>query len=250
MKKINFLIHLLEFKYRLLYILVHISFFIIIFVEYKVELFFYISEFFLTLQKQFIYTNILDPIYIYIKLIVTNILLFSLPFILYVFNFYLSKHIHNIYIKIYNIFLLVLFFSNFLFYYIFLNLVVKFIFLFLLSFQRNQENILLQFQLEATIQQYFSFFLFLILLNIILFFIPLILFFIINLSSSANSFLKKFSFRKYIYFLLLLCFIFFAPPDFIVQLSIFPLLLFIVEFYIYLLFFFNLLNKQYTKYIR
>ena len=68
MQKSNLFINLEEFKLRVLYLIFS---FLVTFGScffFKLELFFFISQFFLKFENGFIYTNLLDPIIFYIKL--------------------------------------------------------------------------------------------------------------------------------------------------------------------------------------
>ncbi len=238
MKKLNLLINFIELKYRILYSLLNIFLSFIIFFEYKVELFFLISESFLSLQKQFIYTSLLDPLFFYIKITLLATLFIFFPIGIYFFSFFFIKSIYNVYIKIYTVSFFILFSINFFLYFFFFNFLLKFFFNFLLTFQRKKEIILLQLHFEATIQQYFSFFFSLIFICILLIFLPILFFSLTYFTYIKNIFLKKLSFRKYIFIFISSFFLLIAPPDFIIQIIILPLIFFVIELYIYLFFFF------------
>lgn len=246
-KKINFFINFLEFKYRFFYLLLSFLLTFIQCFEYKIELFFFISEPFLNLQEYFIYTNLLDPILIYIKLsLFISIFLIS-PFFIYLFIFYFFKSLYTIYLYITGYFLLILFLLNIIMYYILFNILFKFLFKFLLTFERNKLTSLFQLHLEATINQYYSFFFLLIDIYIFLFFIPIIIFFLIIFNIIADKFFNNFLFRKYLYLGVFLIFLIIAPPDLFIQIFIVPLIFLILELYIYIITLFYLLYKTFRR---
>ena len=54
----NIFINYIELKYRVIYFIISFIFVFIILFYYKIELFFYISEFFLLRKQEFIYNNL------------------------------------------------------------------------------------------------------------------------------------------------------------------------------------------------
>ena len=54
----NIFINYIELKYRIIYFIISFLFVFIILFYYKIELFFYISEFFLLRKQEFIYNNL------------------------------------------------------------------------------------------------------------------------------------------------------------------------------------------------
>ena len=88
MKKLNIIINFLELKYRIIYfVFSFIGTFSTCF-YFKVELFYLISNFFLRYENGFIYTGLLDPLLIYIKLTFFSSLIFGVPLIIYFYGFY------------------------------------------------------------------------------------------------------------------------------------------------------------------
>lgn len=78
LKETNFSIHIQELKYRSIYYLISFVLTFCICFFFKVELFFLISKIFLNYEQGFIYTSLLDPLIIYLKLS-----FFSLVFLLH-----------------------------------------------------------------------------------------------------------------------------------------------------------------------
>ena len=61
----------------------------------------------------------------------------------------------------------------------------------------------------------------------------------------SRNFFLTFRYRKYVYLSLIIIFLLLSPPDLTVQLIIFPVLLVIIEVYLYLVTFYYLLNEKY-----
>ena len=242
LKKSNFYINILELKYRLFYYLFSVVITFIICFEYKIELFFYVSETFLTIKKYFIYTSLLDPVFIYLKLTFLFAFLFSLPLFIYLLFFFIIKGFRTLYITLYCLFLFVISITSTFFYYFFSKYIIPFIFNFLLSFQRTEvDGSIFELYLEATIAQYYTFIYNLIVVYILLLLVPSVLYLLFL--SNIYSYSLEFSTRKYIYIFLIFIFLLLAPPDFILQIFILPFFLFLIEFYIYILIYFsNLYN--------
>lgn len=232
-KETNFLIHLREFKYRIIYYI--ISFFItfVICFLFRVELFFLISHIFLHYENGFIYTNLLDPLVVYLKLSLFFSFVFTLPFFFYLFIFFFLRSVFTFYTLYYFFYTFCLYFLTITLFVILLVLIFPVIIIFLLNFQRSNSLETLELVLQATINNYYIFFFSYIKIYFLLILIPNLFFILVLLSIISKASFLTFQFRKYLYLLIFICFLFFAPPDFILQLFILPLILFTLEIFIY-----------------
>lgn len=86
--KSNFLINFIELKLRACYYIYSLIFSFLICFNYKTALFYIISDYFLKYESGFIYTSLLDPILIYIKLSGLVSFFISLPIFSYIFGFF------------------------------------------------------------------------------------------------------------------------------------------------------------------
>jgi Sec-independent protein secretion pathway component TatC len=233
-KKTNLIINITELKIRLFYFI--FSFFLIFFISffYRLELFYLISQFFLRYEEGFIYTSLLEPFIIYFKLTLIFTLIFSFPFFIYIFGFFFFKAMFSYYtfyyfyyfIFIYIISLLLFIFISFVFF----PLVLEF----LLSFQRNHSSDVLHILLQATVSQYFSFFFNYLLIYLFIVLVPNIVLFLTLLNILDRTFFLTYKFRKYLYFVVLICFLIFAPPDFVAQIFLLPIVFIVLEIFIYI----------------
>tara|TARA_R110002126_G_scaffold284685_1_gene434539 strand:+ start:1570 stop:1953 length:384 start_codon:yes stop_codon:yes gene_type:complete len=115
------------------------------------------------------------------------------------------------------------------------NLVLPVLLDFLVSFQELSGFNSYSLTLQATITQYYTFFFSFLYLFILLILIPnlyLSLLFI-GVISKDNFLTNKF--RKYLYIIVALIFLLFAPPDFWIQILILPLIFIVLEVYIYVI---------------
>ena len=115
----------------------------------------------------------------------------------------------------------------------------------MLAFQRNEINVIFQLNFEAKIDQYYSFFSNIVYLYIIITIIPIFIFLFMTTNFFVKFIQKGFIYRKYLYLLLLFIFLFIAPPDFYLQLIIFPYIIIVLETYIYVLTYFFIIYKIY-----
>lgn len=231
--KTNFLIHWVELKYRIVYYI--ISFFLTFCVcfIYKVELFFLISYIFLNFEHGFIYTGLLDPLLLYLKLSFFFSFVLTLPFFIYLFVFFFFRSFSN-FLTIYS------FFYIFCLYILVITLFILLVILvfpllleFLLNFQRTNTLETLELVLQATINQYYNFFFSYTKIYFLLILIPNLFFCLILLNFLKKQSFLDLKFRKYLYLIIFIGFLIFAPPDFFLQLLIFPLVIFILEIFIY-----------------
>lgn len=234
--KSNFLINWIELKFRIIYIF--FSWFInfCLCFYYKIELFYFISKFLINLNKKFIYIHLLDPIIIFLKLSILISFLLTLPIIIYNILFFISKSLHQFYVFFFVIFFFTLFNLMIFFFTYCYIIILPIIIIFLTSFEQVSEVDILQLSLNPTINHYFAFF-FSFLSFFLLLFIILSFFFLLSLIYINDSiFINNFFFRKYLYGVISILFIFFAPPDITIQIIIFPVLIIFLELIIY---FFN-----------
>lgn len=240
-KKTNFSINLIEFKYRTIYIFITLLLTFLICFYYKVELFFLISNFFLRFEEGFIYTSLLDPVLIYLKLAFLFSLIFSLPVVIYVYGFFFIKSFYSFYLSFFIFYMLLMYILSFILFLLLSNLILPILLDFLISFQQLEEFNSYTLTLQATITQYYSFFFSYLYLFILLILIPNIyLSLIFTAIISKKNFLSN-QFRKYLYLVVVLIFLLFAPPDFWLQLMILPLIFIILEIYIYIITFLYIL---------
>ena len=104
-KKLNFLINLLEIKYRILYYFISFVITFIICFYFKVELFYLISSIFLFYENGFIYTNLIEPFIIYTKLCFFFALFLTFPNFIYFLFYFFLKSLFNYYTFFYFIYI-------------------------------------------------------------------------------------------------------------------------------------------------
>ena len=226
--KLNIFIHFEEFKIRFVYILISSIFTFCSCFYFKTELFFILSWFFLNLENKFIYTNLFDPLLLYIKVSILFTIIFTLPCNIYFLFF--SFYITSFYL---------LSFSTLLFSYFHL---LPFIIKFLLKFQRIELFNPLKLILQATISKYFAF----IYVFLILF---LLIFFVCNLLLLSMVFFLRTAiyYRKFLYLLLIVFLVIFAPPDLFLQVIILPFFVIFIEIIIYYTTFWHNIYILYQK---
>lgn len=234
----NIKINILELRTRIFYIF--ISFFItfIVLFNYKIELFFFITKNFLNRKNQFIYTNLLDPIYIYVKLTFIFSIFFSMPIVLYIIITFIFKGLYNFHVKIIIIIFNCFYINNLFILYLCYNKFFPLLLNFLIELEKKNINTI-QLILLPTGIEYLQLFINFLLFFHILFIILNIFFFISKLLS-----LEILNYKKYIYLITFITFLIIAPPDFFIQISLIPIIIIIIELSIYLnLFFFNIYKK-------
>lgn len=239
--KSNFFINFIELKYRTFYFLYSLFVTFIVCFFFKIELFFIISNFFLHYKQGFIYTNLLDPIVIYIKLTILFALLLSYPFFIYIYGFFFLKSFYNFYLYYYFFYFSFVYLIGFYLFFIISKFFLPFLFAFLISFQRVDEFELLELTLQATITQYYQFFFSYLYIYFILVLIPNIFLILTLLNVFSYKHFLQSKFRKYLYLIIGFFFLLVAPPDFFVQLLILPLVILFLEFFIYLISFLYIL---------
>lgn len=246
-KKLNILINFAEIRFRLLYCFLSFSFLFFVSFTYKKELLFLFSEPFLLLQGQFIYTGLLDPLIIYIKVCVLISVILAIPIFIYTLGFFFFKSLENnqivfFFVSLLSTYSLVVFFCYGLY-----NFLVIYLLKFLLTFQESEIEALFQLYLQATIVQYYSMLIksLYCYLFIILFPLSLLLLSILNIIS--EQYFLGFYYRKYFYLMISLVMIVFMPPDFFIQITIIPIVFLILEFYFFFITCYFLLFQRFLK---
>ncbi len=233
LKETNFSIHIQELKYRSIYYLISFVLTFCICFFFKVELFFLISKIFLNYEQGFIYTSLLDPLIIYLKLSFFFSCVFTTPYLIYLFVFFFLRSLFNFY-TIYSFFyIFVLYVLTVLLFLLLLLLIFPVIIIFLLKFQRANSLETLELILQATMNQYYIFFFSYLKIYLLLVSIPNFFFGLVLLNIISKEIFFSYAFRKYLYLLVFICFLIFAPPDVFLQILIFPLVIIILEIFIY-----------------
>lgn len=224
--KMLFQIHLYELKIRTLYLIISYLLCFLICLIFKVELFFIISKIFLQFNTGFIYTDIMEPFMVYIKLSLffSFVIILSIFFYFYSFFFFKSFYMNQIRIVLFLFFLFYLFigFYFILFFKFFIPVVLKIFFL----FERIDINSLLMISLEAKLKDYLKKFFIFIFVSLLITHLPLFLMLYILKFSNINNI----KFRKYLYIIMIVVFLIVAPPDIFLQVLILPFLFFFIEF--------------------
>lgn len=213
-KKSNFSINLIELKLRTFYVIYSLLISFIVCFYYKIELFFFISNYFLLFEDGFIYTGLLDPLIIYLKLAFLFSFLFNIPILIYIYTFFFFRSLYSFYLSYFFFYLIIIYLISAFLFLLLSKLILPVLLEFLISFQQVDFSSVFDLSLQATITQYYSLFISYILVYIVLILIPNIyLAFIFFGFLSKSSFITH-KFRKYIYLLVILLFLLFAPPDF------------------------------------
>ncbi len=246
MKKLNIIINFLELKYRIIYfVFSFIGTFSTCF-YFKVELFYLISNFFLRYENGFIYTSLFDPLIVYIKLSFLFTLIFIYPIFGYFIIFFFLRSLTQFYLSFYIFYWFLLYFLAFTLFIVFSSLFLPFLLEFLLNFQRLNILEILEISLQATINQYYNFFFSYIYIYSFLILVPNIFLFLIFLNVFPKKLFFEYKFRKYLYFIIFISFLVVAPPDFFVQLLIFPIIVLLLEVFIYLITFLYILYYSFN----
>jgi sec-independent protein translocase protein TatC len=234
-QKSNFAINLIELKYRSFYSFISLFTTFLVCFYFKIELFFLISNFFLKFESGFIYTSLLDPILIYLKLAFLFAIIFSLPVLIYMYGFFFIKSFYSFYLHFFIFYSFLVYLLTFFLFLGLSNSVLPELLDFLVSFQRVNVIGSYSLLLQATITQYYVFFFSYLYMFLLLIAVPNVyLLFLFVGFSSKKSFLSD-KFRKYLYLAVILLFLMFAPPDFWVQIMMLPFIFFILEIYIYVI---------------
>lgn len=231
--------HLLEIKYRCLYIMYSIILTSIISYQYKEEIFYILSK---PLGKSFIYTDVIEAFTTYIKMSLMTGIYFSYPILLYHFWSFIIPGLYLFEKKIYRIIILI---SIFLFliasttgYYILFPIAYAFF----LDFQRIGPDKVYNIELQAKIHEYLLFNTKLLISLGLCFQLPIIIFFIWNINPRISLWLTKQ--RRFIYVLSFILAAILSPPDILSQIIIgIPLIIFF-EISIFSLKIFNTYAKK------
>ena len=236
--KTNFFIHYTELKYRLFYFGIATINTLFVSFLYKVELFYYIAQHFLLLETGFIYTSLLDPLWVYIKLIFYSLVIFLFPLFIYLFGFFFFRSLYNYQTIFWITFFLVIYLVSYFIFIFGSNFLLTIFFKFLLEYQRVDVSSVFSLTLAATINQYFNFYLMISLIYLFLVIFPILFLFLAIFGLINETNLLNFSFRKYLYLLVYSFFLIIAPPDFLIQLILFPLITIVLEIYIFIIVYF------------
>ena len=242
-KKLNLVINFIELKYRIFYSLCSFVITFIVCFEYKIELFYIIAKSFLEMQEQFIYTGLFDPLLVYFKLSLFSSFILTFPFLFYFIAFFFFKSLPTVYIVRYIWLVLSFYFSILLIYYLFFQLILVYFFEFLTAFQRNKIFSIFELHLEATIVQYYSLYTSILTVYFLCTLIPLLFLFLVIMNIITEEVFMEFTYRKYLYIGLIFFVLLISPPDVTIQIFIFPLLVLIIEFYLFLITFSYLIYK-------
>lgn len=238
MYKVNFLINLNELKLRFFYFLISFVLLFIVNFNYSLELVYISSKFFLDLGQKFIYTSLLDPLYIYLKLSFFYSLVFVQPIFFYFFIYFFLKGFENFYVIYVFIYTLTMYFLTLIGFILISFFCFPFLFKFLINFQLNNPSEQINLILQATIVQYFNFYIFFIYIYAFISILFVLVFLLVLFEFISSEWYFKYSFRKYLYGFVFIIFLIIAPPDFVVQLFLFPFFIFFIEIYIFVTTFF------------
>jgi Sec-independent protein secretion pathway component TatC len=244
-KKINFIINLLEVKYRFFYYFNSFSLTFIICFYFKIELFFLISNIFLFYETGFIYTNLVEPFLIYIKLSFFFSLLFTFPNFLYYILYFFYKSFFTYYTFFYFIYTLFMYILTISLFIIIFIIIFPLFLNFIFTYQRTNSFEALELVLQATMQEYYNFFFYCVFFYLFLIFLPNLSLILVFLNIFKREILFNRYFRIYLYSFVIFNFLIFAPPDFFLQLIFLIPIIFLIEIYIYFIYFFLILYNLY-----
>lgn len=243
----NYYIYYLEIRNRIILILLTWVLSIIVCYYYKEIIFFFILNFTQSINLHvnydinFIFTNVTEIFYVYLKLIffISNqTVLFSLFYHVLIF---LASGLYRFEYENLKFFMKILLFS-FIISFLFLNtLLVPLTWDFFLKFQ-SQDFKLIPFFFEAKLDEYLTYYINLYYLCFINCQINLLLLWVVSYYTK-NSFNIIKNLRKFFYFLFVIISTLITPPDIISQLVLSFLLICIYE----LIVFFQLFNRIFSK---
>lgn len=239
-----FFYYLNELKFRVSYIFFSILFNFCVYFTFSKEILFLIIKPLLAINNNqnlnyFIFTNMSDVLFIYIKVSLIIALISSIPVIFFQFWFFLIGGLYN-YEKNFLFFIFVIFLVlSFILFILFHNYIISFIWFFFINFELNNSNSLFGVYYEANIMDYvgFIFYIYFVLFSLLIF--PLIMIFFIHFEILTLNFFIIY--RKYFYTLFLILSGIFSPPDILSQ--IFIAIIFYIIYELILI-----LNLVVTKY--
>lgn len=240
----NFIIHLKELHIRTIYVFISILLsFIAAFLQ-KIELFFLISKFFLHLENGFIYTNLLDPLLTYIKLAFLFSIVCTIPVLVYIYSFFFAKAIYKFYVLYIWFYFISFYFGGVCLFLIWYLKLFPILINFFIQFQRLETFTPMKLELKATLSKYFIFFYSFIWLFLIIFIACNIFLFLFYFNQHI---LKKIYYRQFLYLLISILILLFAPPDITLHLIILPFVIIFVEITIYFVIFWYHMHDIYLK---
>lgn len=244
-----FFYYLNELKFRIGYLLFSVLFNFTIYFSFSKEILFLLIKPLLVINSNnqnlnyFIFTNMSDVLFIYIKISLVIALICSIPIIFFQFWFFLIKGLYN-YEKTFLLLLFCLFFCLFFILFMLLyNYIIPFIWVFFINFELNDSNSLFSVYYEANIMDYvnFLFYIYFILFSLLIFPLVMILFIYFEILD-LNFFII---YRKYFYTIFLILSGIFSPPDIFSQIFISVLLYIIYE----LILIYSLIVAEYFNFL-
>lgn len=237
-EKTNISIHLLELKYRIIYLIISFILAFIVSCNYFTEYLYLLSYFILEHDNNFVYSSLTEPIFVFLKVTLFFSLLFTFPYFLYTINSYLSKTKYNTYVTFINIMLLVYGILLLDFGIIVGWCIYPTLYAFILEFQKPDHLYTMNTLVFTNVNLYVNF----LMKNFV---------FIIFLMSlpSVFKFLKEQNWlpwgeevkyaeqkwRKKMYFLTIVCIMALSPPDFMYHFFVLPISIIFLEIYVLIL---------------
>lgn len=236
-EKTNISIHLLELKYRSIYLIFSFLLAFIVSCNYFNEYLYILSYFILEYNKTFVYNTLPEPVFVYFKVSLLFSLFFTFPYFIYTLTTYLAKTKYNTYatfnyltMLIYG--LLLLMSLSFFVYFAF-----PMVFHFLINFDLDQQMQATNRLIFLNVEKYINFIFTNVLFVIFFCCIPSIYKSLkINkllpwgdLTWDVKYFEKRF--RYHMYTLSIIATVVLSPPQFLYHFFMIPINLFFLEFY-------------------
>lgn len=231
--------HFTELRIRISYIFFSLLITFLASSFFSLELIYLFVKPFLGLNKGFIFTDLTEALYTTLKIcLIISFFLLS-PFILYQFWCFFTPSLYTFEkqkIKKLYFFVFFGFFFGFFFEYF---CILPSLFQFLLQYEIKSPLITLV--LEARMSSYVKWSINVFIIVCLLFQIPTLFFLLFSLNSLKSQILFKN--RKYWFLFFILSAAFLSPPDFLIQLLIISLFVFLFEFLVWFCFLFEKQNK-------
>ena len=104
--------HWKDLQIKIFYIIGSYSLTFLICFQYKINLFYFISSYFVLLKKTFIFTHLSSGFWAYLQLVFWTSVFFVIPVIIYFLFFFFLKSLFNFQIKIITVIISLLFFVS------------------------------------------------------------------------------------------------------------------------------------------
>lgn len=212
--------------------------------HYRINLFYFISSYFILQGKTFIFTKLSSGFWSYLYLTFWASILFITPLVFYLFFFFFLKSLFNFQVKI--ALCMVCFISVLLFNtlkWCILKL-LPLILNFFTEFENHSGPLLIT--LEARIDQYLDFFSNFLFCILTITFLPLML---LGVLACTKKDYNRNMLRKYLYTGTLFIFLVVSPPDFVFQIIFFSIFTFSVELFLLIfhvgVFYIKIVNKRF-----